>query len=277
MTELLQAYAKFGDIISSRKIFDNLYYNDLIAWGAMVAVYAQSTRPSNTFDILRQMQSADQKPNEFTFGSLLLACTSPEYIYTGENVHGQITKGGYLTNAFLTSALIDMYCNFGKTRQGKAVFDENTQRFYMLESMINGSAINECGGEVLECFSDMSDGVNPNDVIFMSVLSACSHCGLEYEGWSWFHAMEVKYGIEPKLAHYACMVDMLSRRGNIEEALEFVNNMPVEPDKRICGALLAGCRNIHGHTEILELVAKKLMWCSLTCMRTRVDGKKLKS
>ncbi|KAL6495488.1 hypothetical protein OROGR_030051 [Orobanche gracilis] len=261
MTELLQAYAKFGDIMSARKIFDNIYYKDHIVWSAMVAVYAQSMQPSNAFDILRQMQSADQKPNEFTFVSLLLACTSLDDIYAGENIHGQITKGGYLTNAFLTSALIDMYCKFGKTRQGKAVFDENTHKdFICWSSMINGYAINGCGDEVLECFSDMlSDGVNPNDVIFISVLSACSHCGLEYEGWSWFHAMEVKYGIEPKLAHYACMVDMLSRRGNIEEALEFVNNMPVEPDKRIWGALLAGCRNIHGHIEISELVAKKLV------------------
>ncbi|KAL6569506.1 hypothetical protein OROMI_014020 [Orobanche minor] len=261
MTELLQAYAKFGDIMSARKIFDNIYYKDLIAWSAMVAVYAQSTQPSDAFDILRQMQSADQKPNEFTFGSLLLACTSLDDIYTGKNIHGQITKGGYLTSAFLTSALIDMYCKFGKTRQGRAVFDENTYKdFICWSSMINGYAINGCGDEVLECFSDMlSDGVNPNDVIFISVLSACSHCGLEYEGWSWFRAMEVKYGIEPKLSHYACMVDMLSRRGNIEEALEFVNNMPIEPDKRIWGALLAGCRNIHGHTEISELVAKKLV------------------
>ncbi|KAL0397906.1 UNVERIFIED_CONTAM: Pentatricopeptide repeat-containing protein DOT4, chloroplastic [Sesamum calycinum] len=128
----------------------------------------------------------------------------------------------------------------------------------------------------------LSYGIEPNDVAFISLLSACSHCGLEYEGWNWFHAMEPMYGIKPKLAHYACMVDMLSRQGNIEEALEFVNSMPIEPDRRIWGALLAGYRNIHGPTEILEIVAKKLISLnpenratgfSPTCMLTRVDGK----
>ncbi|KAI3444546.1 hypothetical protein Pfo_001211 [Paulownia fortunei] len=261
VTELLQAYAKFGDIESARNIFDQLNWKDLIAWSVMIAVYAQSTQPNNAFDILRQMQLAGQKPNEFTFVSLLVACTSVDAIEIGESIHAQITKDGYSSNTFLTSALIDMYCKFGRTRQGKAVFYENTtQDFICWSSMINGYAINGCGEEVLECFSNMlSNGIEPNNVVFVSVLSACSHCGLEYEGWNWFHVMEATYGIKPKLAHYACMVDMLSRQGNIEGALEFVNNMPIEPDKRIWGALLAGCRNAHGPTEILEFVAKKLI------------------
>ncbi|CAA0820772.1 Pentatricopeptide repeat-containing protein [Striga hermonthica] len=262
MTEFLQAYARYGDIESSRKIFDNLEFKDVIAWSAMISVYAQSTQPDKVFDILQQMQLADEKPNEFTFVSLLLACTSLDAMYSGESIHAQITKNGYLTNTYLISALIDMYCKFGRTRQGKAVFDENNNKKDLIcwSSMINGYAINGCGEEVLECFSKMlSFGIEPNDVIFISVLSACSHCGFEYEGWSWFNAMETTYGIKPKLAHYACMVDMLSRQGNIEEALEFANNMPIEPDKRIWGAILAGCKNVDGANENLEFVSKKLI------------------
>ncbi|KAL2233890.1 pentatricopeptide repeat-containing protein At4g14170 isoform X1 [Sesamum indicum] len=261
MTELLQVYVKFGDIDSARNIFDQLKYKDFIAWSSMIAVYAQSTQPKNAFDILREMQLADQKPNEFTFVSLLMACTSLDAKEIGESIHAQITKDGHSTNAFLTSALIDMYCKLGRTSEGKAVFDENPSKDLICwSSMINGYGINGCGEEALHCFSNMlSYGIEPNDVVFISLLSACSHCGLEYEGWNWFHAMESMYGVKPKLAHYACMVDMLSRQGNIEEALEFVNNMPIEPDRRIWGALLAGCRNIHGPTEILEIVAKKLI------------------
>ncbi|KAL2511402.1 Pentatricopeptide repeat-containing protein [Abeliophyllum distichum] len=71
--------------------------------------------------------------------------------------------------------------------------------------------------------------------------------------------MEEIYGISPKLAHYACIVDMLSRQGNIEEAFEFVNNMPVEPDKRIWGALLAGSRKAHGSIDIIECIAKQII------------------
>lgn len=261
VTELLQVYAKFGDIESARNVFDHLNWKDVIAWSAMIAVYAQSRQPYIAFNVLRQMQLADQKPNEFTYVSLLQACSSLDAVKIGESLHAQIAKHRYSGNTYLTSALIDLYCKFGKIRHAKAVFDESTTKdFICWSSMINGYAVNGYGEEVLECFSNMlSNGIKPNDVVFISVLSACSHCGLEYEGWNWFHAMEAMYGIKPRLAHYACMVDMLSRQGNIDEALEFVNNMPIEPDKRIWGSLLAGCRNTHGSTEIIEDVAKKLI------------------
>lgn len=260
-TELLQVYAKFGDIESARNLFDQLNWKDAVSWSVMIAVYAQSAQPYLVFGVLAEMQLAEQKPNEFTYISLLLACTSLEALEIGKSMHAQIIKDGYSANAYLTSSLIDLYCKFGETSSAEAVFDENTTKdFICWSSMINGWAINGYGEKVLECFSNMlSSGIKPNDVVFISVLSACSHCGLEYEGWNWFHAMEQKYSIRPKLAHYACMVDMLSRQGNIEEALEFVNNMPIKADKRIWGSLLAGCRNSHGPNEVLEDIAKKLI------------------
>ncbi|XP_042052769.1 putative pentatricopeptide repeat-containing protein At3g01580 [Salvia splendens] len=261
VTELLQLYAKFGDIESARNVFDHLKWKDVIAWSTMASVYAQSAQPYMAFGILREMQLAEQNPNYFTYVSLLLACSSLEALEIAQTMHAQIIKYGYSANAYLTSALIDLYCKFGEIGKAEAIFDENTTKdFICWSSMINGYAVNGCGELVLECFSNMlCNGITPNDVVFVSVLSACSHCGLEYEGWNWFNGMEAMYGIKPNLAHYACMVDMLSRRGSIEEALEFVNNMPMEPDKRIWGSLLAGCRNSHGPNGILEDVAKKLI------------------
>ncbi|EYU32118.1 hypothetical protein MIMGU_mgv1a019324mg, partial [Erythranthe guttata] len=268
---ILDMYSKCRDLEAALRVFKHMQNKDMVSWRIMIRGCVVNNKPKKALEIFRELRAysaekldeyiMQERPNEFTFVSLLLACTSLDAIELGESVHSQITKNGYSTNTFLTSALIDMYCKFGRTRQGKSVFDENTTNdFVCWSSMINGYAINGCGNEVLECFSDMlSHGIEPNDVIFVSVLSACSHCGLEYEGWRWFLAMEAKYCIKPKLAHYACMVDMLSRQGNVEEALEFVNKMPMEPDKRIWGAILAGCRNSYGCNEVLEFVAKKLI------------------
>ncbi|CAH9147940.1 unnamed protein product [Cuscuta epithymum] len=261
VTALLQMYDNFGNIGAARSLFDSLGQKDIIAWSAMISAYAQSEEPSNALAILKWMQWENRKPNEFSFASLLHACSSMEAQDFGEAIHAQVIKFGYTYNAFLASALIFMYCKFGRIQQGKSFFDENSNKDLVCwSSMINGYGINGLGSEALECFLDMlSYGIKPNDVVFVSVLSACSHCGLEYEGWNWFHAMQEKYDITPKLAHYACMVDMLSRQGNVEQALEFVNNMPIMPDKRIWGALLAGCRKTHWASEIHELVAKQLI------------------
>ncbi|XP_016491478.1 pentatricopeptide repeat-containing protein At1g11290, chloroplastic-like isoform X1 [Nicotiana tabacum] len=261
VTALLHMYGDLCEIESARSLFDRLKPRDLIAWSTMIAAYAQSELPSNAFDIYWQMQSANEKPNEIIYVSLLQACSSMAAEEIGEGIHAQVIKIVNISNPFLISSLIDMYCKFGRISQGTAIFSEFPNKDLICwSSMINGYGINGHGNKALECFLDMlNSGIKPNDVVFISVLSACSHCDLEYEGWNWFYAMEERFDVTPKLAHYACMVDMLSRQGNIEEALEFVNNMPIEPDKRIWGTLLAGCRKTRVSTEISEIVAKRLI------------------
>ncbi|CAK9143329.1 unnamed protein product [Ilex paraguariensis] len=260
-TALLQMYAKVGEVGSAKIVFNQLHPKDHIAWSAMISAYAQTGHPCDAFDTFKQMQLANEKPNEITFVSLLQSCSSVATHEIGESIHAHVTKAGYSSNTFFISSLIDLYCKLGRLRQGMALFNENpTTDLICWSSMINGYGMNGCGEEALECFSNMLRcGIKPNNVVFISVLSACSHCGLEYEGWNWFYAMKEKYGIVPKLAHYACMVDMLSRQGYVEEALEFVNKMPIEPDKRIWGSLLAGCRKTRGSIDIAELVAQQLI------------------
>lgn len=261
VTTLLHMYAKFGKVGCARNLFNQLDQKDLIAYSAMISAYAQSELPSDAFNTYKDMQLANEKPNEITFVSLLQASSAMAAQEIGESIHAHVTKAGYSSNAFLTSALIDLYCKFGRIRQGKVLFNETpTIDLICWSSMINGYGINGYGNEALETFSNMlSCGIMPNDVVFISVLSACSHCGLEYDGWNWFYTMEQKFCITPKLAHYACMVDLLSRRGNVEEALEFVKKMPIEPDIRIWGALLAGCRRTSGSTEVAEIAAHRLI------------------
>jgi pentatricopeptide repeat protein len=73
--------------------------------------------------------------------------------------------------------------------------------------------------------------------------------------------MEAMCGITitPKLPDYARVVDLLSRHGNIKAALEFVREMPEEPDKRIWGVLLARSRSTCKSTEIAEFVIERLV------------------
>lgn len=80
----------------------------------MIAIYTQTSRPDDAFDLLRQMQLSNQKHNELSHFSLLQACTSSNAIAIGESIQAQIIKDGYSTNTLLMSAFIDMYCRFGK-------------------------------------------------------------------------------------------------------------------------------------------------------------------
>jgi pentatricopeptide repeat protein len=61
--------------------------------------------------------------------------------------------------------------------------------------------------------------------------------------------MKNKHGIDPWLLHYGCMVDLYGRAGRLDDAINFINAMPVEPHEGVWGALLKASR-IHKNVEL---------------------------
>ncbi|EPS70187.1 hypothetical protein M569_04576, partial [Genlisea aurea] len=84
-----------------------------------------------------------------------------------------------------------------------------------------------------------SEGMEPNSVTFLSLLSGCSHSGLLHEGCQLFDAMKNECFIELELDHYTCIVDLLARNGRTREALSIIIRFVDSPDSKIWGALAA--------------------------------------
>lgn len=70
--------------------------------------------------------------------------------------------------------------------------------------------------------------------------------------------MTQTYKIEPSFKHYGCLVDALGRAGLLEEALEVIRSMPMNPDAVMWGTLLSACWR-HENIEIGQWVAKKII------------------
>ena len=85
------------------------------------------------------------------------------------------------------------------------------------------------GEEALMLFNQMidyqDDGVIPNGITMVSVLTACSHCGMVCEAQEWFEKMESQFGIHRDVVHYTCMVDVFGRAGRLDDALKFIHEM----------------------------------------------------
>ena len=92
----------------------------------------------------------------------------------------------------------------------------------------------------------------------MNVLSACSHMGLVERGWFYFRMMFDEFGLVPKVEHYACMVDVLSRAGKLKEAKEFIESETINHGLCLWHILLSVCRNYHNY-EMGAYVGEKLM------------------
>ena len=71
------------------------------------------------------------------------------------------------------------------------------------------------------------EGLRPDDITFIGVLSACVHAGLLKDGQRWFSYLISEFQVVPKVEHYSCMVDLLARAGHLEEAWDFIEEMQI--------------------------------------------------
>jgi pentatricopeptide repeat protein len=115
------------------------------------------------------------------------------------------------------------------------------------------------GKDALKYFEQMcAEGVQPDDITFICLLSTCSHAGLVDEGMRCYVSMVTDYMISAKLEHFNCVVDLLGRAGQLQEAENMLMAMPFKPDVTAWMALLSACR-IHGNMEMAEHIAKQIL------------------
>ena len=57
-------------------------------------------------------------------------------------------------------------------------------------------------------------------------LNVCSYRGLEEEGQALFLNMSTKYGLNPSLECYSCMIDLFAHAGHLEKAVRLIQDMP---------------------------------------------------
>ena len=104
----------------------------------------------------------------------------------------------------------------------------------------------------------MFAGIKPDGVVFLALLTACSHSGQVNLGLNFFESMRLDYSIEPTMKHYTLVVDLLGRAGQLDDAMKFIQRMPISPDFVTWGALFCACR-AHKNIKMAELVSQKLL------------------
>ena len=90
------------------------------------------------------------------------------------------------------------------------------------------------------------EGLRPDDITFLSLLSVCNHLGLVKEGQHHFMSMGKVFDITPDVEHYNCMIDLFGRTGHFKEALDLLQLIPSELGTVGWSSLLTNCSN-HGN------------------------------
>ncbi|MQL75388.1 hypothetical protein Taro_007780, partial [Colocasia esculenta] len=259
---LIDFYAKCGELEASVDLFEKVREKDATLWSTMISGFVQAESFVESIESFRQMQIAGFEAGLDIFRGIILACANLGSLRLGKGIHTYLLRNGWFSAEDRTSlgtCLLNMYARCGSLLLAKRCFNQITVKDVVAwSSIIDCYAIHGIGVQALNLFYQMQEeGARPNSVTFLSVLSACSHSGLVVEGCKVFDAMTKKFRIRPELNHYTCMVDLLGRAGKLEEAHGIINNMEVEPDGRIWGALLSACRT-YNETALGSYAAQRL-------------------
>ncbi|KAJ1692945.1 hypothetical protein LUZ63_009643 [Rhynchospora breviuscula] len=265
---LVDMYAKCGDITCAYDLFKQMPERNIVTWNSMISGFVHAGEFIRALSVFRKMQSKGIDPDSTTLVSVLSACTNLGALEMGRWVHLYMLRMGFKPEGVLGNALVDMYAKCGVIDHAVQVFEGMVKRdVFTFSCLIVGFAMHGKAEKAMGLFSEMlTAGIEPNEVTFVGVLTACSHAGLVKEGLLQFDNMLKIYGLNPDVRHYGCVVDMLGRAGLLGKAEEFVKEMPIEPDSSIWGSLLAACK-MHGNVEMGERVMLRALE-----MQSKEDG-----
>lgn len=260
-TVLLAAVLKWEGIDRGRQLFDKMPLRNEVSWCTMVCAYVEAGLVRDTLSLLAQMAgNSIRNLNHVSCCSLLSACSQSGDLCTGQWVHMHVLKATVFDeneSLMVATALIDMYSKCGRIESALKVFENTPQKNIVVwNAILSGLSLHGMGRQVLNLFQRMiSDGTcKPDDITFVSLLTACSRSGLIKQGRELFHDLTHIYGLTAKVEHYACMVDLLGRAGHFDEAKNLVREMPVPPNEVVLGSLIASC-SLHKKLDL----AKQLM------------------
>ncbi|GLJ40991.1 hypothetical protein SUGI_0848630 [Cryptomeria japonica] len=256
---LIAMYAKCGNTKFASQLFDSMCKRNVVSWNAMISGYSQNGYAGEVFALFNQMHLAGVNPNAVTLVTVPAACSILGASQPGKLIHGYIIKSGWESDVSVITAMIDMYSKCGSIYVAHKLFDEMPEKDVVSWSaMIAAYGMHGQGKGAIELFSQMlQTGTKPNNVTFVSILSACSHAGLVDEGWQIFESMSRDFVISPSVKHYACMVDILGRAGHLDEAQNFIKRMPLDPNADVWKPLLGACR-VYCNLVIAKDVAEHL-------------------
>ncbi|EFJ37623.1 hypothetical protein SELMODRAFT_74600 [Selaginella moellendorffii] len=184
------------------------------------------------------------QPDKATFLTVLDRSIVYSDLGLGKLVHSTFANLGLEQDAGIGNALVEMYGKWGSVEEARCAFESTvTPDTATWNSLIGACAQSGHATEARELYRLMTlEGIPPNGLTFMAVLSTFSRVGLLDQARDQFVSIHSDFDQIPLLEHYQCMIDLLGRSGWLNFAAQLVDSMPFEADFVTCMALLFACR-----------------------------------
>ncbi|XP_074270494.1 pentatricopeptide repeat-containing protein At4g15720 [Silene latifolia] len=261
---LVDMYGKLNNLVAARRVFDSMTQRSVVSWTSMIAGYTRNAQGYEALQVFKEFNLVENNPpNKFMLSSVVNACSSLGRLVYGKVIHGVVVKRGHESYVVIASALEDMYAKCGCIDMSLKLF-RHMQNPCVISytSIIISSAKHGLGELSIELFNEMiREKIKPNEVTFLGILHACSHSGLVDKGLEVLNSMHTVYGVVPNVRHYGCVVDMLGRRGRLDEAYQLAKSAEIPRDREgalVWSALLSSSK-LHGRVDIATQASNCLL------------------
>ncbi|XP_022994138.1 pentatricopeptide repeat-containing protein At4g32450, mitochondrial [Cucurbita maxima] len=183
--------------------------------------------------------------------NLMNACGEARSLEEAKVVCKYVIKSQTPLKVSTYNKILEMYSKCGSMNDAYLIFNKMPSRnLTSWDTMITWLAKNGLGEDAIDLFYEFKKtGLRIDGKMFIGVFSACSVLGDVDEGMLHFESMTKNYGITPSMHHYVSIIDMLGSVGYVDEALEFIENMPFEPGVDIWETMMNISR-AHGLMEL---------------------------
>ncbi|KAI4333406.1 hypothetical protein L6164_018226 [Bauhinia variegata] len=260
---LINMYAAFQhETLNAFQVFSSMKEQDLISWSIMLTSWVQNGYHKEALKLFVEFQTVPIfQVDESILSTCVSAAAGLAASEIGKCFHSWVIRLGFENDLHVASSIIDMYSKCGNIKDAHKFF--NAVRHHNLVSwtaMIYGYAYHGLGKEAIDLFNEAKEtGLEPDGVTFTGVLTACSHAGLVSEGWELFQYMRSKYNWKVTMNHYACMVDLLGRAAQLEEAEALIKEAPFSSKSLLWKTLLGACckhENVEAGNRISKMIGE---------------------
>ncbi|KAL5974238.1 hypothetical protein ACLOJK_030902 [Asimina triloba] len=258
---LIDAYCKSGASREPLLVFERARQRDVVMWSSAIGSFSHSGDCVYAMSLFNRMRREHLQPNYITVLVILEACIRLLSVSHGQGIHSYTVKSGLFREIFVGNSLIDMYSKCGCLQASQQVFEEMPAKDSVTWStLISGYGLHGFGTTALQLFHEMQkEGIKPDEIAWLSVLTACKHAGLVDEGQKLFSHVIKDKNMNLGVEHFACYIDLLGRSGKVEDAWKVISNMPMKASPRIWNSLVSACR-VHGKFEVAEKLAHHLIY-----------------
>ncbi|PUZ69303.1 hypothetical protein GQ55_2G096900 [Panicum hallii var. hallii] len=258
---LVSMYAKCGDLVAARRVFDGMGHRDVVSWNSMISGYAASGLWREAVELFNRMRAEGAEVNSVTWNTIAggyiqmrdykaaiglirdmvrggagvdfvtlvigsSACSRAGWLRLGKEIHGLAVRMHCDGIESVSNAVITMYARCKDMERALMLFKMlRCPGLVTWNTMIAGFALSDDAEEASKLFREMvCSDVEPNYVTVVTYLALCARVANLQHGRE-LHTHIVKHGFKGYRLLWNSLIDMYSKSGRLSVAQNVFDTM----------------------------------------------------